>query len=1035
MVCTAQPDWQGLGDRRRAHAPQPPVGIQPTQQSKELIMMDAQDLRHIDAQLRQSNEFARLGTSADLRQMLNPPFQSPPQQAPSDADHLSYEPTSQATHGIDATRPDDISVRLLELVRSQGISLNGTLALSAHRHTSQSHRPPLTPQAEYAAQFPEVLQLVVSSNGSGPVVHREQFLSCFSAQRITYMQGQLASSIPYHEVFKGQHPLRWAVLAHALHLWDARDAEVLQAACLNNGIGVSWGSLDQMGSQAQLVLGQPPLLAPHGTQRIQDPPSQGMPPPALNHLLFQLEFQAYQYCPAEGIRELVSSRGDDRIEPADESVQISQSMESLEEWTPLEPDTPDEPLSQDGPLDQEAFAPIPLSFHPSAHSASLQQTEAATSLPLPAQEASEAQQNGEAAADPEPSSNAATATTQFAQTQEPQQSPAAQDSRATKAPRKKALKRIVFDPLAILRPRSDDDAKIRLATEEDRVAFTADISWFKPADPQAFHKIPETDEELELFVVYMLECMMDTSKAEDKKGPRSSFDNRWSKKAFKEKGWPVSLEAMEVICWIIVKMAWRYHRDGPAFLNLFDRLHQDKAEKNQDLTFFQRISVISTVLLISKSRVDTCCKHENLGSLVAFPLSILADCKANRPFNELRTATLAAGTEALKKKAEKEAKEAAAKQAVKEVTGDDQGASADADEATLQGGSEQEVEEEGNEVEGEEEVEKDEEYDADADADDDENQDDDGRDDEDGNNRAENSTGSSQPGANPSEETDRDNGGQSGRAGDADTSTGASKSSHANSHYHQAHAEQAPTAAPTTEVDTRGPSKLSAKGLTTPSAGALLQAQPSTARATTASPQHAPAATSGHSRKRSVKDLLEPTRSSKPSTSNNKVRRGPIGVFPAARTSTRNGTQVSFHSMGHLASIDATLGSGPSPRVFAASKSKASRKRSATSEHLGSKLPSAPKRSCNASHANSNDRTTYGTRRTITGPTVPPPIRTMAPLTSSPAPPTPLLTPPTKRRANETGLSDINTREKSARSVDRQIIAPKRRPVPPSSEG
>jgi hypothetical protein len=59
----------------------------------------------------------------------------------------------------------------------------------------------------------------------------------------------------------------------------------------------------------------------------------------------------------------------------------------------------------------------------------------------------------------------------------------------------------------------------------------------------------------------------------------------------------------------------------------------------------------------------------------------------------------------------------------------------------------------------------------------------------------------------------------------------------------------------------------------------------------------------------------------------------------------------------------------------------------------------------------------------------------MAPLTSSPAPPTPLLTPPTKRRANETGLSDINTREKSARSVDRQIIAPKRRPVPPSSEG
>ncbi|KAF3050546.1 hypothetical protein E8E11_001483 [Didymella keratinophila] len=1045
---TAQLDWQGLGAMRHAHDPQPPVGAQPNQQSQEPIILD---------------EFAHLGASADLSQVLNPPFQSLQQQALSDTDHLGDEPLSQVIYGGGITETDvpDISARLCELARSEGILLDDAPPLSSQHQTYPSQPPPPVSQAEYAAQFSENPQPAVSDNSFAPVIYRDQFLSCFSEQRIIYMQAQLAGSIPYHEVFKGQHPLHWAILAHALEhaapprqglanfegsmapcwlpsqadfrRWDAHDAEVLQAACLYNEIGVSWGLLDQMGTQAQLVLCWPPPVAPHGTQQVQDPPSQGMPSSALNQHLFQMEGQAYQDYPAEGLRELSSSRGDDRIEPADEPLQLHQSMEYLEDCAPLEPGALDKSLSQDGLFDQEASAPIPLSSQPSAHDASLQQTGAATRLSLPAQEAGEAQQNGEAAADPQPSANTATSATLFAQTQRPQQAPAAQNSQATKLPRKKkGLKRIVFDPAAILHPRSTDDAKIRLPREEDRATFTADISWFRPRDPVAFQRVPETDEELEPFVVYMLESMTDTSKAQDKKEPKSSFDKRWSKKALKEKSWPISLEAMEAICWIIVKMTMRYHRDGPAFLNLFDKLHQDRAEKNQDLTFVQRINVISTVLLISKSRVDTCLKHENLGSLVAFPLSVLADSKANRPNNEQRKATLAAGTEALKKKAEKEAKEAAAKKAAKEVTGDDQAA--------------QEVEEEENGIENDEEKEKDEEVDVDRDDDDDENQDEDGSDDEDGDDDADNSTGSSQPG---NEETDRDNGGQSGRAGDADTGTGASKPPLSNSHSHQAHAERAPAAAPTTEVDTRGPSKLPTIGLTASSAGALLQPQPPTVRATSSASRRAPAATSDRSRKRSAPQLSKTASSSKPRPLNGKVRRGPIVVSPAARTMTQNNTQVSFHSLDHLASIDAAQGSGPMPppepvdgvtrmREFgqrAASKSKGSRKRSATAEHLGLEQPSSPKRSRNASYAKSNDAAMYGTPGTITTPTVPPPTRTMAPPTSTLASPTSTPAPPMKRRAAEAGLAEANTREKSARSVVRQIIAPKRRRAPPSSEG
>lgn len=657
--------------------------------------------------------------------------------------------------------------------------------------------------------------------------------------------------------------------------------------------------------------------------------------------------------------------------------------------------------------------------------------------------------------DPQPSSSTAAAATQSGQSQQPQQAPAAHNSQPAKPPRaQKKLKQLEVDQNAMLQPCATTIATIQLATEADRAAYTADISWYKPKNSEEVREVPETEEELEPYVLYMVRCMKDTSKAEDKKDLKSSFHKRWSPQALAKK-WPVPLEAMEAICWIMVKMARRYHRDGPAFLNFFDKIYQQKANKNQDLTFAERIKAICTVLLYSKSRVDTCLKNENLGSLVAFPLSILKECIANGPFNDQRKQKLDAGAKWIEQEKAKAAAAEAAKNATTATTdagGQTATTSADKtanqDEAgvvtSLQAGEQEvpqvaeeqelqavegdeaerdEIEEEDREIQhlAEEEEEEKEEEEADEDVkddDDDEGHDDDDNEDEDGNDGAGGSTGLNKPDVTPDEVADRDDGSQSGRQNDPGAGTGASKLPPANGRSHQARAELPRTAAPSTEVNTGARSKPLTPDATARRADPALQPPPPAA--------HAPATSSATKRKRSAAEALEAASLSRPPSSSGKVRSGYSWVLSAANTLTQNGTQVSFHSGYHLATLVAppivpqpATQHAAAPNLVTtsaqASASKGSRKRVATEDHLGFELPSALKRSRNASYR--GDAATYGTPRTV---------RTAI---------TPTLALPMKRRAADAGLEDTNTREKSPRSVDRQIIAPKWRRAPTSDAG
>lgn len=1015
-------DWEGLGDRRRANASQHLVEVQPFEQSQAPRMMDLQDLLEPDTHMRQSDYTDHLEPGAQSSSALHPYYQSSQQQAHLQKGYLSYEPASQTffgssdlsgsydPHSSTTVAPSDpwadytvrteelaleTSVMPIELAQSEGLSHNDNLSLSSQHQTDKS-RQQKVPGGQHLAQFFETSQPTVLDDGYGSVVYQGQVLAGFGEQRIIYMQAQLASFVPYREVFADQHPLRWAMLVHALgHAspprqdvgflngsitrfwlpsqaeyshWDVDDAKMLQSTCLENEIKVDWGLLDQIGTQAQLEPGPPPSVAPYGTQQAFDPQSQPSQPPALSRLLLQAEDQAHQSYPTEDVRELSSSWGEDRTEP------VNNPVKPLEEPTFLESGGLDDLVLYNSLLGHVSSTPVPLSSQPSA-------------------------------AAPQLAGNIAIAATEPAHPQQPQQTTATQTSQEWKPPRKqKELKRLQYDSNAMLRPRSNVSAVIRLATEADRAACTADISWYKPKNPVEVCKVPGTDQELEPHVVYMLESMMDTSKADDKRDKKSSFHKRWSDEAIAKK-WPVSLEAMEAICWIIVKMARRYHHDGPAFLNLFDKLHQDKANKNQDLTFVQRINAICTVFLVSKARVDKCLKHENLGSLVAFPLSVLANCIANRPFNAERKKKLAAGTKWLKKKEEKAKKKAAAQKGAKApIAAHDQNGPDDAEE---DGEVDSDFEEEIDEIE-----------DVNEDVNEDGDEDGDGSNHESDDDGAGNGTDTSQPCATPGEETYSNNGDRSGRTNHSKTNAGASKSPPANRHSYQDHVEGVPTAPLSTEVEPSMHSMI-------PTAGANEQYADLFALTTHAStayaPTRTPAAAPSRGRKRPIADSIEPVTSKNLSPTVGKVYRGRLGGLPAANAFTQNGTRVSFHSMDHLAHMNAPSSSlSPAAQHTAAptrpatsaqkSASKSSRKRSAT-EHLGLALPSAPKRPRNAAYANSHKVSTYVTPHADTEPV--PPLK--------------------KRSATEAGLSDPNTREKSARSVDRQIIAPRRRHAPTPS--
>lgn len=903
-------DWQGLGDGRRAAVQEPPLqppqpvgSLSPTQQSQAPSADDV-NIGPLDDWLNAQD------ASAEPTPALSSPFRSSYEQVHPDPLYDGFSPALQVGNGNQQphyprhsinippnSSAPEIETSLFELMKaadsnsptgeqrgyhqpssdysaaqSEYWSQSG-ITSSPLFHQTLRNQPPSNFQEQNPEQSFNLLQPGHHGNASEQKIDQGLFLDGFSTQRVAIVQAQLSESAPYHQVFSDQYPLRWAMLAHALGFasrprqwsayfgnqlcpywlpsqadfsnWKLDDIAMLQRACVDNHIMVNWNALDSFGVRAQLLRDPMPPSAPYGSRKDHGRSSghQRPPPgqvPALDngqsagHRLDQAaqlyDHNNWQAAELPGVNEDTGFA---------KNPIISQS--ELQESQP----------SQGSLLLHDASDPPPSASQPPVQNAALQQPRVAVGLPPPIQGSSIEQNDGGVISRPHLLDSSASAVALAAQTQQTQLAATSKKRQPQKTPRKrKALKRHEFKPSDMLQPDKDVITTIELLTDEDRknAETIPDTSWWDPRK-DITNGVPTTDEELRPFVITMKKSMMDTSKTKDKKGAGTSFNLRWSPGALNKNGYPASPKAMEAICWELAKMTRQLHQEGPGFLKMHDKILQNKVEKEQDLTFEQRINVMTTVFLVSKSRVDKLLKHENLGGMVAYPMKMLKNTIANRPYNDKRKEQNRRGKKGLKDDAaEANTVNNAAKTP---ATADNQSAPAETNDAVTQEeageGERANTDEDGNEEENEDEgagEDEEDENEEDKDADEDEE----GSDDENDYDEAGGSAGIGRPDATPDDQANQDGEGESEHRGESKTDASSPQSLPPNGDSSQGRSRLAPTAGLDAQCGALAPFQSPSQANT---AGRIPQSRPLTAYAPTVNAfQHAPLDPSSGSRKR-----------------------------------------------------------------------------------------------------------------------------------------------------------------------------------------
>jgi hypothetical protein len=161
----------------------------------------------------------------------------------------------------------------------------------------------------------------------------------------------------------------------------------------------------------------------------------------------------------------------------------------------------------------------------------------------------------------------------------------------------------------------------------------------KLADPLAAYfrsaseddSIPKTDDERLEIVTKLFGAMKDVSRANDIDSP--VVQSRWSADAGKRYN-DVDIEAT---CWEIVSLAERLHVEGPSALSIRDSNYVKHIKNCADLTFVQRMRVITTIAFQWKARCDGLIKGDTVQTLVAAPLEALQSAVNNWKANKERT--------------------------------------------------------------------------------------------------------------------------------------------------------------------------------------------------------------------------------------------------------------------------------------------------------------------------------------------------------------------------------------------------------------
>lgn len=171
--------------------------------------------------------------------------------------------------------------------------------------------------------------------------------------------------------------------------------------------------------------------------------------------------------------------------------------------------------------------------------------------------------------------------------------------------------------------------KLFFKNREQAVAGMKSPAWSPPRNDNT---IPTTDKARRAWVRKLVRAFNNLDDVMDKDGP--VFKRRWKdEEVVKEFYNP---KEVEKVCWDIVDLAERLHREGPKVLDCYDPEFQKAIAKTQNLIFAERVNILIKLFTPFKNRCDKVMKGGVLQNYVAVPGSMIGTATSNRKANDAR---------------------------------------------------------------------------------------------------------------------------------------------------------------------------------------------------------------------------------------------------------------------------------------------------------------------------------------------------------------------------------------------------------------
>ncbi|KAF2800304.1 hypothetical protein K505DRAFT_355866 [Melanomma pulvis-pyrius CBS 109.77] len=202
------------------------------------------------------------------------------------------------------------------------------------------------------------------------------------------------------------------------------------------------------------------------------------------------------------------------------------------------------------------------------------------------------------------------------------------------------------DP-AISTPPNTTDGILKSKNRADAINRLRHVPTWMPPSPAEDVTFPRTDGDRQHYAQQLFTALINRDNVEDK--PGRTYNKRAKRANGEEFYW---VEDMEKVCWDIVDLTERFHRDGPSVLNIHDHsFHKEIIEPTREWSFGKRIGVLIEVMTSFKSRCNKLMKGGVLDHYIANPGEILKNCRNNLRNNNRRQDVLKVGYKALDKSA------------------------------------------------------------------------------------------------------------------------------------------------------------------------------------------------------------------------------------------------------------------------------------------------------------------------------------------------------------------------------------------------